>query len=177
MSSTTEQLIEAARGGDKSAFAELIRRYERAAWVAAWRVLREHHATLDATQIAFVEAYCKLSQLRSPGRFGMWLMRIAHRAALQIARQSPTTCSLDQVEPSALATRTASSLEQDELLTAVANLPAHERLVVVLRYFQGLSVEEVAQGTGRPVGTVTKQLSRALGRLKTLLGRSIADVS
>jgi RNA polymerase sigma-70 factor (ECF subfamily) len=48
----------------------------------------------------------------------------------------------------------------------VARLPEHERLVVVLRYLNGHSVAEVAAALGRPVGTVTKQLSRAIERLK-----------
>ena len=52
---------------------------------------------------------------------------------------------------------------------AVAALPEHQRLVVALRYFDGHSVAEVAALAGRPVGTVTKQLSRALERLKLIL--------
>ena len=52
------------------------------------------------------------------------------------------------------------------LLNRVRQLPKHERLIVSLRYFDGHGVQEIAQITGRPVGTVTKQLSRALERLR-----------
>ena len=56
--------------------------------------------------------------------------------------------------------------ESEELVEAVAGLPEHERQVVVLRYLHGYAVAEIAQALGRPVGTVTKQLSRAVQRLK-----------
>jgi RNA polymerase sigma-70 factor (ECF subfamily) len=58
------------------------------------------------------------------------------------------------------------SADAEDLLAAVAGLPEHERLVVVLHYLDGRSVVEVAEVLGRPAGTVTKQLSRAIARLK-----------
>ena len=57
--------------------------------------------------------------------------------------------------------------ERQRLLDAVRRLPAHERLAVSLRYFEGRGVHEIAQITGRPVGTVTKQLTRAIERLRS----------
>lgn len=176
MLKSTEELVAAAKNGNSAAFAELVQRFERAAWVAAWRVLREYHATLDATQNAFVEAYCKLSQLRAPSQFGVWLMRIAHREAIRIGRRPFPSASLEAAGQAAMPVVADQSLDSDALMTAVGSLPEHERLVVVMRYFNGHSVEEVARLTGRPVGTVTKQLSRAFARLKMLL-RSSADVS
>ena len=166
---STEELIGEVKSGHSMAFTELVRRYERAAWVAAWKVLREYHSTNDATQNSFVEAFCKLSQLRSPSQFGVWLMRIAHREALRMARRPFRVMPLNAASEVTAPTAIDSSIEHDELITAVGNLPEHERLVVVLRYFNGHSIEEIAQLTGRPVGTVTKQLSRAIARLKSLM--------
>lgn len=168
MLTATEVLTRAAKSGDSGAFTELVRRYERAAWVVAWKVLQDHHAALDATQNAFVEAYCKLAQLRDPSQFGVWLMRIAHREALRLARRPVREVPMDSVgevtEPAASFVES----DHDALVSAVAGLPEHERLVVVLRYFNGHSMDEVAQLTGRPLGTVTKQLSRAIARLRTV---------
>jgi len=175
MLTSTEELTSAAKNGNSGAFTELVRRYERAAWVVAWKVLREHHAALDATQNAFVEAYCNLSQLRSPSQFGVWLMRIAHREALRISRRPIREKTLDDAGQYALPASADVTPDHDELVTAVANLPEHERLVVVLRYFSGHSMDEVAQLTGRPLGTVTKQLSRAIARLKTRFRNSLHE--
>ena len=56
-----------------------------------------------------------------------------------------------------------------EIVQQIARLPEHERIVTVMRYVDGLSVKEIAEATGRPVGTVTKQLSRAIERLRNWL--------
>jgi RNA polymerase sigma-70 factor, ECF subfamily len=166
---TNDELIAAILGGEQAAFAELLRRYERAAWATAWKVLRDFHAAQDATQNAFVEAYRRLGQLRSPDLFGVWLLRITRREALRLARRGsrahPLGLSGDvpACEPGERLTP-----ESAELVLAIARLPEHERLVVALRYLDGLSVAEVARLTGRPVGTVTKQLSRAIERLRSM---------
>jgi RNA polymerase sigma-70 factor (ECF subfamily) len=64
--------------------------------------------------------------------------------------------------------------ERQRLLDAVRRLPAHERVAVSLRYFEGRGVNEIAQITGRPVGTVTKQLTRAIDRLRSDLAPAAA---
>jgi RNA polymerase sigma factor (sigma-70 family) len=165
---TNDELIRAVLGGEPAAFADLIRRYERAAWATAWRVLRDYHAAQDATQDAFVEAYRRLGQLRSPDRFGVWLLRITYCAALRIARRRGRAQPLDAACDVAAEAADPLTAEADELLRAVGRLPEHERLVVALRYLDGLPVAEVARLTRRPVGTVTKQLSRALERLRSV---------
>ena len=61
---STEELVKAAQAGEKAAFAELIRRYERAAIITAHSVLGDFHLAQDAAQEAFVIAYQKLSRIR-----------------------------------------------------------------------------------------------------------------
>jgi RNA polymerase sigma factor (sigma-70 family) len=164
---STAELVEAVGRGESAAFEVLVRLYERAAWTTAWRIMRDYHAAQDVTQEAFLEAYRRMGQLRRPHLFGIWLLRIVHRLALRASRRNRPAAMLESSQPIA-------PVEQAEprfahrLLDAVASLPEHERLVVVLRYFGGHSIAEVAQLVGRPVGTVTKQLSRALDRLRSL---------
>jgi RNA polymerase sigma-70 factor (ECF subfamily) len=166
---TNDELIAAILRGEQVAFAELVRRYERAAWATAWKVLRDYHAAHDATQNAFVEAYRRLGQLRSPAHFGLWLLRITRREALRLARRSGTAHSLASAGDVAVRTPDDPlTPESEELLRAIGRLPEHERLVVALRFLDGRPVAEVARLTGRPVGTVTKQLSRAMERLRSM---------
>ena len=70
---STEELVKAAQAGRTAAFAELVRRYERAAIVTAYSVLGDFHWAQDAAQEAFVIVYQKLSGLRDPASFGPWL--------------------------------------------------------------------------------------------------------
>ena len=167
---TDEKLIDAVRAGDHSAFAELVRRYERAAAATAWRILWDHHAVQDVTQNTFVEVFRQLGKLRNPARFGAWVMQIARREALRIARR---TCRTEPLEANdETGEFVEANLLQDhlaELLAAIGGLPEQERIVVGMRYLDGHSVTEIARLTGRPVGTVTKQLSRAVERLKSIL--------
>lgn len=169
------EIVRAVLRGDRGAFAALVARHERAVWATAWRVLRDDHAAADAGQEAFLQAFHRLGDLRRPELFGVWLLRIARRESIRLARRRARdpSRSLDEAgtdwphhrdRTDGPATRLAADAE--ELLSAVARLPEHERVVVVLRYLDGRSVAEVAAALGRPVGTVTKQLSRAIERLR-----------
>jgi RNA polymerase sigma-70 factor (ECF subfamily) len=165
-------IVRAVLRGDREAFAALVARHERAVWATAWRVLRDDHAAADAGQEAFLQAFLRLRDLRRPERFGVWVLRIARRQATRLARRKAHEAgrSLDETEtvPSMNlnGSTTRLSTDAEELLTAVARLPEHERLVVVLHYLDGRPVAEVAAALGRPIGTVTKQLSRAIERLR-----------
>ena len=163
------ELVSETLDGNRQVFAELVRRYERPVRAVTRGILGDHHAAQDAAQETFVAAYCKLRQLRKPAAFGPWVIKIARTRSLQMARRARRVYELppDQAAPEG-------NGELDEmsqwLLTAVTTLPAHERAVVLLRHFDGRTVREVADITGRSVGTVTKQLSRAYGRLRRRLG-------
>jgi RNA polymerase sigma-70 factor, ECF subfamily len=163
---STEELVKATQAGEPSAFAELVRRYERAAIITAHSVLLDFHLAQDAAQEAFVIAYQRLGQLRDAASFGPWLLRIARRQALRHRRgrnaeqlviecvNSVATKSCDWMEP------------YQEVVQQLARLPEHERIVVVMRHVDGRSIKEIADATGRPIGTITKQLSRAIERLR-----------
>ena len=113
-------------------------------------------------------AFAKLGQLREAGEFGPWLLRIVRREAL-LARRSRHR----PIGPDTEAVASGSSRDwvkhYERVVEQLAQLPEHERVVVVLRYVDGRSVREVAEATGKSVGTVTKQLSRAVQRLRTWL--------
>ncbi len=162
------ELVDAVLGSDRKAFAILIKRYERSVRAIALSVLRDRHLAQDAAQDTFVKAYEKLGSLRKAGAFGSWLMKISRRCALDILPQRRETALPEgdfiEAEPVGLLDD-----EKERLLAAVMRLRESEKQVVMLRYFGGLSVKEVADIAGRSVGTVTKQLSRAHRHLKTLL--------
>jgi RNA polymerase sigma-70 factor (ECF subfamily) len=166
------QLVESALAGRRASFAALVERYERAVRAAALTVLRNQHDACDAAQEAFVIAYRKLPALRRRSAFGPWLLRIARREALRLVRGRRGSVPLEAADGVASADGNGRpNGEQERLLEAVDRLPRHERVVLMLRYFNGRSVAEIAATTGRPVGTVTKQLSRAHRRLRALLAK------
>jgi RNA polymerase sigma-70 factor (ECF subfamily) len=162
-----EDLASAAQQGDREAFRALVERYERIAQVSAWHVVRDYHLAEDVVQSSFVIAHAKLPELRDPAAFGSWLLTIVRRQAQEEsqARRMTTTTYADQ----RAAPPSERGDEHELLLSTIADLLEHERTVVVLRYIDGHSVQEIADMTGRPLGTVTKQLSRAVHRLRNRL--------
>jgi RNA polymerase sigma-70 factor (ECF subfamily) len=170
---TDAELVKIALDGQKGAFAELMSRYERPVRAIAINILGDHHSVQDAVQDAFVAGYQNLSMLRNRDSFGPWLMRIAHRCALDWANRRPKAVPLE-MSPAAAAENPDGRLDEDSeaLLAAVLKLPEAERQVVMLRYFAGHNVGEVAETVGRSIGTVTKQLSRAHKRLRMMLKES-----
>jgi RNA polymerase sigma-70 factor (ECF subfamily) len=165
-----KDLVDAVFNGDRTAFAALVERYERPVRSVAISILGRVDTVDDATQDAFTTSYEELATLNNRAAFGAWILKIAERAALRVARERsrnrPITADAIILDES------NGKLDErsEKLLQALIRLPKHERLVVMLRYFDDESIESIATITGRPIGTVTKQLTRARNRLKELLG-------
>jgi len=160
-------LVDRVKQGDADAYEELVSRYERLARVVALRIVGDHHGAEDVVQDALVLAYRRLGSLRDGSKFGPWLMRIAKREAVRAARRRPATTSIESTgEPVEPARMEPLGDGQARLVELVNRLPMHERLVFTLFHLDGRPAGEIAAMTGRPVGTVTKQLSRAMKRLR-----------
>ena len=166
-------IVEQARSGDLEAYGTLVERYERTVFAAVLDITRDEHDAEDVTQDVFILGYQKLKQLRDMSRFPHWLLRVARREAIRVAKRERRRKSViitDSVEPSHLDSDSSFLDESKEhLLRQVQRLPMHERVTICLRFFDGHSVREIADMTGSPVGTVTKRLSRATERLRRLL--------
>jgi RNA polymerase sigma-70 factor, ECF subfamily len=172
------ELVLRSQRGDVDACTLLVRRYEKLVVAAAHHVTRDRHAADDAAQDAFFAAFNSLATLRDRDRFGPWLLAIARNQASRFVRSRVRTeaCVPDIAlieSPSESPSEARLSETSERLLELVERLPEHERIVVGLRYFRGHTAEEVARITGRPIGTVTKQLSRAHARLEQWLGQEI----
>ncbi len=162
----SEELVKLAQSGDTTALAELVKRYQRASILTAYAVLGDFHASQDAAQEAFIIAWQKLDGLRNPASFGPWLLRIVRRRALRLLRQRKPGAT--QIEVIDLPEKQPLDWlgKYRDVVEQIARLPEHERLIMVMRYVDGQSVKDIASFTDRPIGTVTKQLSRAIQRLR-----------
>lgn len=170
---TDAELVLAVLKGEKQAFAVLVKRYEKPVLAVALNVLDDHHLAADVSQEAFVKAYEHLRRLRRPQAFGPWLLKIARRRALLLARRKPNEVRLETTMAGKI-NDCDGRLNEDKqkLLSAIVRLPKSEKQVVMLRYFSDNTVNDVAEILDRSVGTVTKQLSRARFQLRTMLERS-----
>lgn len=170
---STEELVIAARRGDKAAFAELVHLYERGAVITAYAVLRDYHAAQDVAQDAFLSAFSKLGQLREAATFGPWLLQIVRRRALAVQR-TPRHEPIQTDIPAPESETAGDWMKPYEgVVQQLARLSEKDRELVILRHVDGRSVQEIAATTGEPLETVRKQLYRAVQRLRTHLTEAL----
>jgi RNA polymerase sigma factor (sigma-70 family) len=168
-------LVERARRGDREAYGELVRAYQAIAFRTAYLVAGGATEAEDAAQDGFVKAWRALGRFRPGAPFKPWLLRIvvneAHNRRRSAGRRAHLAIRAAAAEPSgdAAPSPEASVLDAERratVLAAVNELPDDQRIVVTLRYFAGLSEEEVAETLGIAPGTVKSRTSRALERLR-----------
>ncbi len=165
------ELVQTALDGDRQAYGRLFERHERSVLAVVLAVLGNYHTAQDVTQETFVIAYTRLGSLRKRASFGAWVRKIARReaiAAMRRERQSQNAVP-GGLEPGVVSDDGTLDEQTRLLLDALTRLPDHEQVVLTLHYFEGHPVKTISEMTGRPVGTVTMQLSRARSRLRERL--------
>jgi RNA polymerase sigma-70 factor (ECF subfamily) len=172
-------LVDAVRAGDREAFRVLVEREHRTVFRACYRILGMASDAEDATQEAFVIAFRSLGTYRGEGSLGAWLARIGTRQALRRLSQRREATPLETVEASLVAgpdpLGIALTAERErQVRAAVTALDEPYRETVALRFFAELSLNEIADATGRPLGTVKTHLHRGLARLRDRLGSEMA---
>jgi len=167
------ELVRCTRNGDRTAFAELVRRYGNAAYATALTYVHNREDAQDIVQDAFIAAYCKLVQLREPRQFGSWLRSIVRTRALEWLRRARTlrlafdATEATQVElANASAKGFAAARESEELWEAVYGLPEKYREVVLMYYLNDFSYREIADFMGLRETTVNGRLSQSRMKLK-----------
>lgn len=166
------RLVERAMAGDHDAFAELARVSIGRLYAVARLILRDQAQAEDATQEALVVAWRDRSALRDPQRFDAWMHRLLVRACYREARRARSRPVMDvdirAIEP-AIADDSLSIADRDELERGFRRLDPEQRAVIVLHFYRGLPLVEVADILGAPVGTVKSRLHRATRTLRAAL--------
>jgi RNA polymerase sigma-70 factor (ECF subfamily) len=163
---------------DRVSFDEAVREHQDELFGVALRILGDRDAAMDATSRALMKAFRSWDRYDQTRPVRHWLLRIAANEAISLGRQRTrdrdrSASADDAVEmpdrdPLPLE-RLVAREERDRVRRAVAGLPELYRVPVVLRYFSELSVEEIADMTGRPATTVGVQLLRARALLRAAL--------
>lgn len=152
---------------DKKEFCEQIRFYEKAMYVLALSILQNESDAEEVISEAVLRAYKNSDTLKNENSFKPWILRIVHNTAVETIRKNSRIIYTDEFEDTAddnveITTKLA-------VRDAVANLKQPYRTVVVLFYYENLSVSKIAQITGTNIVAVKKQLSRARKMLREIL--------
>ena len=157
------ELVERARDGDADAFDDLVHEAADRLYGIAYRILRDPTLAEDALQRALIQAWEGLPALRDPDRFDAWSYRLVVHASYREARCERRWSSLVrqiQAEPVG-DDRVGEVLDRDEVERGFRRLTPEHRAVLVLRFYIGLSVNEIADVLGIPPGTAASRLHYA----------------
>lgn len=173
-----EELWRQLQQGSQAALEALVRRYHGPLWAYAWRCTRDYHAAQDLVQETFMALLEKGHTLQKPGALKQWLYRVLTRRILdwQKAACRREVAGGDTgsppAEPEAPRGRVISLVEvlegkeqRQRVWVALQQLPPAQRAVIVLRFYHDLSLPEIADILGTPVGTVKSRLHYGLRAL------------
>lgn len=178
------QLVAKARSGDERAYRTLLQKYERAVFSICLRMVRNRDEASDLAQESFIKVFHSLDRYNPQYAFSSWLFKITSNLCIdhlrkrriatfgmddpidgekgEIQRQYMTT----DPNPEEVYVRSEKVRRLEE---AIAALPEHYRIMLVLRHQEDLSYEEIADTLSIPLGTVKARIHRAREMLKGLL--------
>jgi RNA polymerase sigma-70 factor (ECF subfamily) len=165
---TDGEYVVSSRNGCPEHFRLLVQRYQRPLFAYLASRLGNHLEAEEAAQESFVRAFLSLKKLRKPESFYAWLLGIASRVLKEQFRALERR-QTDRAVAETLLVENPGSASEYPLEEVIALLPESYRQVILMRYYEGLSCQDVATRLGMPLGTVTKTLSRAYALLRTEL--------
>jgi RNA polymerase sigma-70 factor (ECF subfamily) len=169
-------IVSKVKAGSQEAFEEMVKAYQRRVFILAYGILMNREDAMEITQETFLKLFKSLSSLRDDAKFESWLFTITNHLCIDKIRKNKNAklhnTSLDDIpEGVAVIERTPENeRHQEDLKQTIKNtihtLPARQRTIVVMRYFQELKFHEIAENLGLSIGTVKKLHFTALKKIK-----------
>lgn len=178
---TDAKLIEDFREGDMAAFNCLVERWQQRIHRFAYRYFASHDEAMEITQKTFIRVYNKLNTLDDTEQFAAWIYRIANNLCLDETKRAGRRRSFSMgalPEPpvaESLASNPDQQVEQNELGSilqlALNQLPPEQRIVVIMKEYEGLKFREIADILDEPENTVKSRLYYGLRKLRQLFNQ------
>ncbi len=173
-----EAVVSAVLGGERQAFARLVRKYQNRVFSLGLRFFRNRDDAGDYTQEVFVRVYERLTTFRGEARFATWLMKVAYYHGISSFRSRKAFDSLPEeteipsggADPEKIHALQAA---KEAVSAALRELPDRYRVCVDLYFSFGMTYQDVAAVTDIPVNTVKSHVFRA----KHILRRSLRDTA
>ena len=177
-------LISRAAGGDASAFQALVERHRAMVYRIAYQFVGNHHDAEDIAQEVFIKVYRSLDRFRQDAQLTSWMYRIVMNACIDHRRRHRPNANpafgdeaeqrmLNAPEETPGPEECAYAGEIGEVLEVeIRRLPKGQRVVFVMRHYQGMKLCEIAEALGLAEGTVKRQLHAAVHRLREALAQA-----
>jgi len=176
-----DQLIRQAQAGEKDAFCELARAYERRIYSLALHYCRDHQDAEDLSQEVWLKAYSALSGFRFESGFYTWLRKIMINCFLNHRRSKSSRLreqsesddyfsGVQGVSGGSLETTLQNRLVLDRVRQVLADVTPQQRLMFLLKHDEGMTYDEISREFNCSTGTVKKSVSRTVTKLRQELG-------
>jgi RNA polymerase sigma-70 factor (ECF subfamily) len=182
MSQTEQKIIRRAASGDRTAFRELVLEHSHSVFRLAWRLSGDETAAEDIVQEAFIKAWSKLGEFRMDASFKSWLHRITVNTAMDYLRRHVRRKQFETAEPewdtTAMAGEEPDAGRQLDISrqtqAAMLGLSEAERTALLLKHYEGHSIEEVARIMEITTGACKQNIFRAVKKMRVALRPLVA---
>lgn len=172
---TDEELVKAIQKGDKQAYSHVVNRYQGKIYAYVMRLTNHRDEAYDITQDVFLKAYKHLHRFDTDRKFSSWIYRIAHNESVNWLKKK-TRVKMESLESHVengyqlegktdIHAEMIRKQEQHVVRKAIASLPEKYRKVMVMRYAEQLSYQEIAKKLDKPINTIGTLINRAKKRL------------
>jgi RNA polymerase sigma-70 factor, ECF subfamily len=159
--------VKKAQKGDDQAFIKLIHKEKEKLYRIAFLYVKNESDSLDIVQDTIYKAYISIGNLKDSSYFSTWLTRILINTALDFIKKNNKVIPIDQDSLERIESSERLMLEDKmDLFTAIEGLTEKYKTVIILRYYQDLTIKQIAEFLECPEGTVKTNLHRAINELK-----------
>ncbi|WP_066638648.1 sigma-70 family RNA polymerase sigma factor [Desulfolucanica intricata] len=160
------ETVNRARRGDQSAFTQLVDKQKADLYRIAFSYVKNQDDALDIVHETVYKAFVSIEKLKNPEHFSTWLTRILINCAINQLRKSKKVLLLTDQETVQARAEERDQTDLIDLYTAIDKLSNQHKTVILLKYFRGFKVVEIAEVLGCPVGTAKTYLHQALKELR-----------
>jgi len=171
-------LVEKVLQGDKDAFGAIVNQYNALMMRTAFMIIGDRDIAADAVQDALIQAWQHLPGLREAGALRPWLMRIVVNQCISYKRKAARTAAFVRQSLADQSTQLAAEIADDhkgrlerdwDLAETVKKLPPKQQAVIMLHYYQGMTLPSMAQALNISENTLKKRIQAALNNLRRVL--------
>lgn len=162
----TVKLVRKSKKGNNTAFSTLIKGYEKDLYKVAIAMTKNEDDALDCIQEAILQAYISIKDLRQDEYFKTWLIKILINKCNALLKKNKKILNLDV---SITENDKVEQSEKLELKDSINNLDSDLKIIVILYYYEDMSIKDISESLNIPQGTIKSRLSRARSKLKEML--------
>jgi RNA polymerase sigma-70 factor (ECF subfamily) len=165
------EILALVKKGDAQAYQQIVKKYMQTAYYIALGFVHNHQDALDLSQESFIKAFRKIKSFDAGRPFFPWFYRILKNLCIDHFKRIRRRREIPLEESYFLIQDREDKEMKEAMWQGIKKLPFEQKEIIILRYFREYSYEEIAEITGRPIGTVMSSLHYAKKRLKKIVGK------